>query len=64
MNKESRQLLSVQEAESRTGRKAATWRRDILLKKIAYVKIGRNVRIPIEVVDQLIKEGWREPVKP
>ena len=64
MARETRRLLSVYEAEALTGRKASTWRRDILLKKITYVKLGRNVRIPIEVVDQLIKEGWREPVKP
>ncbi len=63
MKRASRKLLSVFESEARTGRKAATWRRDILLKKIPYVKIGRSVRIPIEVVERLIADGWHDPVQ-
>lgn len=59
----SERLLTVQQAEALTGRKASTWRRDILEKKISYVKIGRSVRIPVEVVDRIIEQGWREPVK-
>ena len=62
MTRGSAQLLTVHEAEVRTGRKASTWRRDILEKKIPYVKLGRSVRIPVEVVDRLIAEGWRDPV--
>ena len=46
---ETKQLLSVKEAEKLTGRKAATWRRDILERQIPYVKLGRQVKIPIEV---------------
>lgn len=60
--KTSERLLTVLEAEARTGRKASTWRRDILLKKIPYVKMGRSVRIPVEVVDRLIADGWRDPI--
>ncbi len=60
--KASQQLLTVVEAQARTGRKASTWRRDILLKRIPYVKIGRSVRIPVEVVDRLIEQGWRDAV--
>ena len=60
--KASQQLLTVVEAEARTGRKASTWRRDILLKKIPYVKLGRSVRIPVEVVDRMIEQGWKDPV--
>lgn len=59
----SERLLTVQQAEVRTGRKASTWRRDILERKIPYVKLGRSVRIPVEVVDKIIEQGWREPVK-
>ena len=62
MNKTSGRLLTVFEAEARTGRKASTWRRDILLRRVAYVKIGRSVRIPEEAVDALIAQGWREPL--
>jgi excisionase family DNA binding protein len=58
----SERLLTVQQAEALTGRKAATWRRDILEKRISYVKLGRSVRIPVEVVDRLIQQGWREAV--
>ena len=58
----SEQLLTVQQAERLTGRKASTWRKDILLRRIPYVKIGRQVRIPIEVIQDLIKDGYRPPV--
>ena len=44
MEKNSDQLLTVFEAAARTGRKVSTWRRDILLRRIPYVKIGRSVR--------------------
>lgn len=60
--KASQLLLTVLEAEARTGRKASTWRRDILEKRIPYVKLGRSVRIPIEVVERLIQQGWRDAV--
>ena len=55
-------LYTVFEAEELTGRKAATWRRDILRRRIPYVKIGRQVRIPCEVIQDLIKRGYRFPV--
>jgi excisionase family DNA binding protein len=64
MQKTSDQLLTVVEAAARTGRKVSTWRRDILLRRIPYVKIGRSVRIPIEVVERLIREGWRDAIDP
>jgi excisionase family DNA binding protein len=62
MQKNSHQLLTIVEAAARTGRKVSTWRRDILLRRIPYVKLGRSVRIPVEVVDRLIRDGWREAV--
>jgi excisionase family DNA binding protein len=62
MEKTSGKLLTVFEAEARTGRKVSTWRRDILLRRIAYVKIGRSVRIPVEAVDALIAQGWLNPI--
>lgn len=62
MKKTSGRLLTVFEAEARTGRKASTWRRDILQRKVAYVKIGRSVRIPEEVVDTMIAQGWRDSI--
>ena len=62
MKTQSRRLLTVDEAEEMTQRKAATWRRDILKRKVAYVKLVRSVRIPIEVVDAMIQRGWHAPV--
>ncbi len=58
----SRRLLSLKEAEAMTGRKASTWRRDILLRRIPYVKLVRQVRIPIEVIEDLIARGYRPAI--
>lgn len=55
-------LLTAEEAAFQLGLKVSTIRRKILERKITTVKLGRAVRIPIEVVDELIKAGWREPV--
>ncbi len=61
----SSQLLTVSQAEELTGRKASTWRKDILLRRVPYVRLGqRSVRIPREVIDRMIEEGWRDPVEP
>lgn len=59
----NQRFLSVFEAESRTGRKASTWRADILKRRIPYVKIGRSVRIPESVIDDLIRSGYRPAVE-
>ena len=57
----SERLLTLKEAEAMTGRKVATWRKDILCRRIAVVKLGRSVRIPIEAIEDLIREGYRSP---
>ena len=62
MGTQEKQLLSVFEAEALTGRKASTWRRDILKRKIPYVKIGRLVRIPVEVIERIITQGYRPSI--
>ena len=54
-------LLSVFEAQALTGRKASTWRRDITERKVASVKLGRLVRIPLSEVQRLIRSGYRPP---
>lgn len=59
---EEEQLLTVKQAEALTGRKVATWRRDILSRRIPYVKIGRQVRIPFRVIKDLIRKGYRQPI--
>lgn len=62
MTRKSEQLLSVVDVANRLGLKESTIRRRILERKLAYVKNGRAVRVPIEVVEHLIAEGWREPI--
>lgn len=57
-------FLTVFEAQEITGRKAATWRRDILLKRISVVKFGRCVRIPLSEIHRLINEGFQARVEP
>ncbi|MEO7863784.1 MAG: hypothetical protein ABIU05_25805, partial [Nitrospirales bacterium] len=46
-------LLTLCEAEQLTGRKVSTWRKDIRLRKVPYVRLGRQIRIPIEAVREL-----------
>ena len=62
MRRVSERLLTVRETAGRLGLKECTIRRRILERRIAYVKNGRSVRIPIEVVEVLIETGWREPL--
>lgn len=64
VEKTTKRLLTVFEAQERTGRKASTWRRDILMRRVPHVKLGRSVRIPVEAVDALIAKGWRDAVQP
>ena len=52
--------LSVFDAERLTGRKVSTWRRDILEKRIAFVKFGRSVRIPLSEIQRMVADGWQE----
>ncbi len=58
----TRQLLTVRQVAERLALKESTIRRRILDRRVAYVKSGRAVRIPVEVVERLIAEGWREPI--
>jgi excisionase family DNA binding protein len=62
MIRKSDQLLSVVDAAQRLGLKESTIRRRILERKLAYVKNGRAVRVPVEVVEQVIADGWRDPI--
>jgi excisionase family DNA binding protein len=52
-------LLSVIQVATRLGLKASTIRKKILLRDIAYVKLGRSVRIPESEVERLILNGYR-----
>ena len=56
-------LLTVGEVAQRLALKQSTVRRRILERRIKYVKIGRSVRIPEDVVDSIIRSGTHEPIK-
>jgi hypothetical protein len=62
MQRRTEELLTLAEAELLTKRKVATWRKDIRLRRIPYVKLGRQVLLPREAIEDLIIRGWREPV--
>ena len=51
-------LLTVAEAAARTGWKECT----ILRREIAYVKLGRSVRIPESALNDLIELGFRPAI--
>lgn len=59
----SKQLLTVKQAADRLGLKPATIRRRILERRLTYVKLGRAVRIPVEVVDALIASSYRPAIE-
>lgn len=63
MQKESKKLLTLKECEERTKRKVSTWRKAIARREIPFVRIGRSVRIPQEVIEEIVQKGWCEPVK-
>ena len=56
-------LLTIQEAERLTGRKASTFRRDIFERRIDVVRIGRQVRIPLSAIQRLVREGFCPAVR-
>lgn len=59
----SDRLLTVKEAEQLTGRKASTWRRDILERRIPFVRFGRRqVRIQLSAIQAMIREGYRPAI--
>jgi excisionase family DNA binding protein len=55
-------LLTIREAAARTGHKEATWRSWILLRRVAYHKVGRSVRIAESDLTRMIEES-RIPAK-
>lgn len=59
---EDDRLLTVFEYGTMLARKPSTVRKDIFLKKIPTVKIGRQIRIPLSWVQRIVKEGYRPAV--
>ena len=62
VNHPSTQLVTVNEFAELVALKPATIRRKILERRIAFVKIGRAVRLPIEEAQRLIRDGFRPVV--
>ena len=58
------ELVSVQGAEIMTGRSRWSWRRDAYEGKIASVKIGAKLLIPIAEVRRVIQENTRPRLAP
>lgn len=58
------ELVSVQSAEIMTGRSRWSWRRDAYEGKIASVKIGAKLLIPIAEVRRVIQENTRPRLTP
>jgi len=55
-------LISLREAEDLTGRKVATWRRDLRERRFPYVMVGRQVRLRLADVQKLVDAGFRDAV--
>jgi hypothetical protein len=56
------ELVSVQGAETMTGRSRWSWRRDAYDGKIASVKIGAKLLIPVSEIRRVIAENTRPRV--
>ncbi len=63
MEPSTKRLLTLEQCEAITGRKISTWRKAIYRREIPYVRIGRSVRIPEEVIQDMIEKGWCAPVE-
>ena len=53
------ELLSVKDAEVMTGRSRWSWRRDAYVGRVASVKLGAKLLIPVSEIRRVISEGTR-----
>ena len=58
------EYVSVQGAETMTGRSRWSWRRDAYDGKIASVKLGAKLLIPIAEIRRVIQENTRPCLAP
>ena len=56
------ELLTLFECEALTKRKVSTWRKDIRLRRVPHVRMGRQIRVQRSVVEQLMRDGFRPAV--
>jgi hypothetical protein len=54
-----REYVGVAEAQDMTTRSKWTWRRDAYEGKIASVKVGRRLLIPVSEIRRVMAEGLR-----
>jgi len=52
-------LLTIRESSHRLGLSESTLRKWILNKRITHCKLGRAVRIPVQALDKMIRDGYR-----
>ncbi len=57
------EYLGVAEAEIMTGRSERTWRKDAYSGRIASVKVGRRLLIPVSEIKRVMQEGLRPRVE-
>jgi len=57
------EYVSVQSAETMTGRSRWSWRRDAYEGKIASVKLGAKLLIPIAEIRRVLAENTRPAVR-
>jgi excisionase family DNA binding protein len=62
MSKTTGKLLTVHQAAERLGTSVRFPRRLIAERRIVFVRVGRHVRIPEGVLDELIASGTVEPI--
>ncbi len=56
-NARNKRLLTVNEFSDATGLKPKTVRQKIWRRELEYIKIGRNVRLRADLVNELIEQG-------
>jgi hypothetical protein len=57
------ELVSVQGAETMTGRSRWSWRRDAYEGRIASVKLGARLLIPVSEIRRVVAENTRPRIK-
>ena len=58
------ELWTLREAAEKTRMSEAYWRKQVLLRRIRVIKIGRCVRLDAEVVRLFLAEGVRPATTP